>query len=56
MKIRGLLEYVYADLWEYVFIVRLSSDFLVSTRCKAIFAVAVFVIHLLSFFKACVAF
>jgi len=42
MKIHGLLEYVYADLWEYVFIVRLSSYFLVSARCKAIFAVAGF--------------
>jgi len=26
-KNSGLLEYVYADLWEYVFIVKSSSDF-----------------------------
>jgi len=25
MKIRDLLEYVYANLWEYVFIVALSA-------------------------------
>jgi len=31
---------VYADLWEYVFLLRFSSDFLVGTKCKAIFVVA----------------
>jgi len=42
IKIRCLLlEYVYAELWEYVFIAKVS-DFSVSTMCKLIFAAASF--------------
>jgi len=32
---RSLLEYVYAVLWEYVFIVNVWFDFLLSSKCKA---------------------
>jgi len=53
---RGLLEYVYADLWNTSLSLRLSSDFLLSTKCKAIFAVASFQNSSAHFFKACMVF
>ena len=43
---RGLVEYIYAGLWEYALIGRssriFSSDIWVNTECKAIFAVTSF--------------
>jgi len=54
IKLRGLLEYVYAGLWKYV--LRLSSDILVNTECKAIFAVASFHKSSGQFCKTCVVF
>ena len=38
MNLRDLLQYVYAGLWEYILIVKVISDFWVSTECKATFA------------------
>jgi len=43
IKLRGLSEYIYAGLWEYVLIVKVySSNIWVNTERKAIFAVESF--------------
>jgi len=47
-----LVRKVHADLWENVFSFRLSSDFLVSTKCKTIFAAASFRNSSAQFFKS----
>jgi len=54
-KLPGLLEYVYAGLWENVSL-KFNSDFRVSTGCKAVFAVACFHNSSAQFFQTCVIF
>jgi len=52
MKLRDLLEYVYAGLWEYILIVKvyfwLLSEYWVQ-NCFCLWRL--FIIHLLNFFK-----
>ena len=50
------VEYIYAGLWEFVLIIRFSSDFWVNTECKAMFAAASFHNSSGQFCKTCVLF